>query len=75
MIKTIFTTIAISAMLAVCTATPASAHPPDCYIAASGDCVERPDSNHNPGSIPCRDGTFSHAEHRSGACSHHGGIE
>jgi hypothetical protein len=24
--------------------------------------------------ITCRDGTISHAAHRRGACSHHGGI-
>ncbi len=26
------------------------------------------------GGIPCRDGTISHAAHRQGACSYHGGI-
>lgn len=27
-----------------------------------------------PQGIRCKDGTISHARHRQGACSHHGGI-
>ncbi|HEV7658377.1 MAG TPA: DUF3761 domain-containing protein [Allosphingosinicella sp.] len=25
-------------------------------------------------SAKCRDGTYSHSKHRSGTCSHHGGV-
>lgn len=48
--------------------------PPGKYRAKSGDCVERPDSNSNGAKGQCCDGTDIHAEHRTGACSHHGGV-
>jgi hypothetical protein len=48
--------------------------PPGTYRAKSGDCVERPDSNRGGAKGQCCDGTDTHAEHRTGACSHHGGV-
>jgi hypothetical protein len=48
--------------------------PPGTYQSKNGDCVERPDSNRSGATGQCCDGTDTHAEHRSGACSHHGGI-
>lgn|SRR5882757_9771616 len=48
--------------------------PPGTYRAKSGDCVERPDPNSNGAKGQCCDGTDTHAEHRTGACSHHGGV-
>jgi hypothetical protein len=48
--------------------------PPGTYRAKSGDCVERPDSNRGGATGQCCDGTDTHAEHRTGACSHHGGV-
>jgi hypothetical protein len=48
-----------------------SASPCD-YVNVDGQCIEDPDQN--PGSFTCCDGTHSHATHRNGACSHHGGI-
>jgi Protein of unknown function (DUF3761) len=48
--------------------------PPGTYRAKSGDCVERPDSNSSGAKGQCCDGTDTHAEHRTGACSHHGGV-
>lgn len=47
---------------------------PSCYIAASGDCVESPDSNTNNVTAVCSDGSDSHSESRSGTCSRHGGV-
>ncbi len=48
--------------------------PPGTYRAKSGDCVERPDSNRGGATGQCCDATDTHAEHRTGACSHHGGV-
>lgn len=47
---------------------------PSCYVASSGDCVERPDSNTSNVTAICRDGSDSHSEHRSGTCSGHHGV-
>ena len=48
--------------------------PPGTYQNKNGDCVERPDSNRSGATGQCCDGTDTHAEHRTGACSRHGGI-
>ena len=46
------------------------------YIAASGHRVVSPRCANGAGArYVCGDGSFSHAEHRRGACSRHGGIE
>ena len=56
------------------------AEPPydDCptgqYRAKSGDCVPSPNSGDGNVTAICRDGSHSHAEHATGACSHHGGV-
>lgn len=42
------------------------------YVNVDGQCEPGPDQN--PGNFKCCDGTNSHAMHRNGACSHHGGI-
>ena len=42
------------------------------YENARGRCIPSPDDSTT--SIRCEDGTYSHAENRSGACSRHGGI-
>jgi hypothetical protein len=42
------------------------------YRNVNGDCIPSPDST--PSGIQCRDGTYSHAVNRQGACSGHGGI-
>lgn len=47
------------------------------YVAASGDVVKTPRcaGNESAGArYLCGDGSFSHAEHRLGACSRHGGV-
>jgi len=36
--------------------------------------VRRPDSNRGGATGQCCDGSDTHAEHRTGACSHHGGV-
>ncbi|MFD0926261.1 DUF3761 domain-containing protein [Williamsia deligens] len=42
------------------------------YENSRGRCTPVPDGSTT--SIRCADGTYSHAENRSGACSRHGGI-
>ncbi len=48
------------------------------YVNSDGRCVPRPESNSHEGSLPataqCRDGSYSYSQHRSGTCSHHGGV-
>jgi hypothetical protein len=37
--------------------------------------ARRADDNDPPGAIAkCKDGLYSHATHRRGACGHHGGV-
>ncbi len=49
------------------------------YINSSGNEVHSP-AYSNDGSVPagataqCTDGTYSFSQHRSGTCSHHGGV-
>ncbi len=49
------------------------------YINVDGNKVQSPTYS-NSGSVPagatakCRDGTYSFSQHRSGTCSHHGGV-
>lgn len=43
------------------------------YENSDGVCVPRPDGT--PSGIRCKDGTYSHAKTRQGACSSHGGID
>jgi hypothetical protein len=56
------------------------AEPPydDCpygkYQGTSGDCVPKPNSSDDNVTAICRDGSHSHAEHTTGACSRHGGV-
>ena len=35
---------------------------------------ERPDAAKGPATARCKDGTLSHAQHHTGACSNHGGV-
>ncbi|WP_078111835.1 MULTISPECIES: DUF3761 domain-containing protein [unclassified Gordonia (in: high G+C Gram-positive bacteria)] len=42
------------------------------YENSDGNCVPGPDNS--PTGIRCKDGTYSHAKNRQGACSRHGGI-
>jgi hypothetical protein len=53
------------------TTSPFPSSPCD-YVNVDGQCEQGP--NQNPGNFKCCDGTNSHATHRNGACSHHGGI-
>lgn len=52
--------------------------PADCgpgtYRNSSGNCVPRPDSNSSGATALCKDGSYSHSQHRSGTCSGHGGV-
>jgi hypothetical protein len=51
----------------------------DYYRNSDGVCVHRPAKTQN-GEVPvgataqCRDGSYSFSQHRSGTCSHHGGV-
>ena len=48
------------------------------YGNVDGECIPGPSTD--PGLTPegptavCRDGTYSYSQHRSGTCSHHGGV-
>jgi hypothetical protein len=62
------------------TPTPAPA-PKTCdsgyYINSDGNCVESPTyapSAPAGATAECNDGTYSFSQHRSGTCSHHGGV-
>lgn len=44
------------------------------YRNSNGRCVHVPDGNSGGATFRCKDGTYSHAQHRQGACSRHGGI-
>jgi hypothetical protein len=52
----------------------------DCYTNSSGNVVHSPSSRVDPKQAPvdstatCGDGTTSYSQHRSGTCSHHGGV-
>lgn len=62
---------------AVARPAPARTCGADSYINSSGHCVHRPvRASRAPvgASARCRDGTYSFSEHRSGTCSHHGGV-
>jgi Protein of unknown function (DUF3761) len=48
--------------------------PPGYYSNSYGNCVERPDQNPSNAPAICCDGSNSHSQHRSGTCSHHGGV-
>lgn len=48
--------------------------PPGSEPNVDGICVERPDQNPGGATGRCCDGTESHATHRGGMCSHHGGV-
>ena len=48
--------------------------PTGTYENKAGDCVERPDSSRSGATGQCCDGTDTHADHRTGACSRHSGV-
>lgn len=43
------------------------------YENSNGGCTRSP--GNSPSGIRCKDGTYSYAKTRQGACSHHGGID
>ncbi|HEY3610520.1 MAG TPA: DUF3761 domain-containing protein [Pseudonocardiaceae bacterium] len=61
---------------------PAQAAPPaacggDYYVNSDGNCVHRPEQAPAApagATAKCQDGTYSFSQHRSGTCSHHGGV-
>ena len=55
--------------------TPSSSQPAgDGYINVDGNHVNSPSSNPAGATAQCVDGTYSYSQHRSGTCSHHGGV-
>lgn len=60
-------------------ATPPQQSQPNYYINSSGNKVQSPTKTQD-NSVPagasarCRDGSYSFSQHRSGTCSHHGGV-
>jgi Protein of unknown function (DUF3761) len=61
------------------TQAPAPTPAPKYYINSSGNTVQSPTKTQD-NSIPagatarCRDSSYSFSQHRSGTCSHHGGV-
>jgi hypothetical protein len=50
----------------------------DEYRNVDGNCVPRPTQAAAPpagATAECNDGTYSFSQHRSGTCSHHGGVK
>jgi hypothetical protein len=50
----------------------------DEYRNVDGACVPRPTQAAAPpagATAECNDGTYSFSQHRSGTCSHHGGVK
>lgn len=59
------------------TATDAALCKTGYYKNVSGNCIKRPTkapSRPAGASAKCRDGSYSFSAHRSGTCSHHGGV-
>ncbi len=52
--------------------TPPAAPPP--ASAGGTGSARQPDETQGPPTARCKDGTFSHAKHHTGACSRHGGV-
>jgi membrane protein implicated in regulation of membrane protease activity len=46
----------------------------DGYTNVDGNYVPSPGSNPFGATAVCADGTYSYSQHRSGTCSHHGGV-
>lgn len=46
----------------------------DGYTNVDGNYVNSPSSNPAGATAQCNDGTYSYSQHRSGTCSHHGGV-
>lgn len=44
------------------------------YVNVDGNTVCSPSSSSSGASARCGDGTYSYSQHRSGTCSHHGGV-
>lgn len=44
------------------------------YTNSDGNHVNSPGSNPNGATAICGDGSYSYSQHRSGTCSHHGGV-
>jgi septal ring-binding cell division protein DamX len=58
-------------------AAPPAACDGDYYVNSDGNCVHRPEQAPAApagATAKCQDGTYSFSQHRSGTCSHHGGV-
>ena len=72
--------VAVPATTAPVVAAPtthATACAADEYRNVDGVCVHRPVPADQPpagATAQCNDGTYSFSQHRSGTCSHHGGV-
>jgi hypothetical protein len=62
----------------VSTPEPAPAQAPSSsgsgYTNSDGNHVNSPSNDPTGASAQCGDGTYSYSQHRSGTCSHHGGV-
>ena len=57
-------------------ATPVTSTPSqtNTYTNVDGNVIESPSDNQSGATARCKDGTYSHSQHRSGTCSGHGGV-
>lgn len=57
-------------------ATPVTSTPSqtNTYTNVDGNVIESPSDNQSGATAKCRDGSYSHSQHRSGTCSGHGGV-
>ncbi|MGF7229524.1 MAG: DUF3761 domain-containing protein [Candidatus Saccharibacteria bacterium] len=44
------------------------------YLNSDGNCIHSPSSDPTGATAQCVDGSYSYSQHRSGTCSHHGGV-
>ncbi|WP_156685602.1 DUF3761 domain-containing protein [Mycobacterium sp. Marseille-P9652] len=74
--RLIATAVAALLTMGMTWAAPAPLSPSCDYVNVDNQCRPGPDHSQDGGGLelPCRDGTTSHATHRQGACSGHGGI-
>jgi hypothetical protein len=55
-------------------AAPAASSSGSGYTNVDGNHVNSPSSDPTGATAQCGDGTYSYSQHRSGTCSHHGGV-
>ena len=76
-ISNVVTTQPVNEVIAHGTKAPQPSCPNGTYVNSTGNTVCRPYEAPSPPSgatAQCADGSYSYSQHRSGTCSHHGGV-